>query len=581
MLPEWGFKETSCNMVTWFQLSTTLAMLIIQFNFLQQLPLSVNEDCQKAVNDVKVVTSCPKSKEEWDIAALKKDCNKLAAVARTKNCTIKEEQPEYHCVFNSLRNKLLEVCADKRNILGYCTEFNELGGVIQNHYPVPCEKCNGSYYSSDAYKYQECYELDKQTQNSTDLDLGNPELGNETRLSFSITITVTFALILLCGLAVIIVLFCKGKSELPKREKDVEDQQRLMDDNLIEKEAESKPCRQYLYCKAEEFEHFHFIYDQIWEYKQRLDNENKKDDLTIVMPKNVVVRIELVGKFTNDDLQLLPRGKLSKKEKKDETIWETILVCFENYVSMKSALEARREECACIMILNKSVLVATDNKNGSIRIIDQNKENILDTITSYLEKPLDDILRKWSDIYTDRVDEIMAFKETILDHKKDTKTPNDADNKEKCMFRKPDKVNDTNTKTISRRGQFNKYTDDKELRTFINSESFEKDPLKQEKRKLFWSLSGILVKTDNDESDTIAQTDRHGFTKTNQTTYTEDKHLSNQGEFSVLKLTMNQTEDNQNGEKSVGFEGIRYSNQEHEIHTTRHNKTNSTENSDE
>lgn len=98
-------------------------------------------------------------------------------------------------------------------------------------------------------------------------------------------------------------------------------------------------------------------------------------------------------------------------------------------------MQARREECACNMISNKSVLVATDNKNGSIRIIDQNKENILDTITSYLEKPLDDILRKWSDIYTDRVDEIMAFKETILDHKKDTKTPNDADNKEKCMFR--------------------------------------------------------------------------------------------------------------------------------------------------
>lgn len=150
---------------------------------MQQLPLSVNEDCQKAVNDVKVVTSCPKSKEEWDIAALKKDCNKLAAVARTKNCTIKEKQPEYHCVFNSLRNKLLEVCADKRNILGniyilffnlkviirisffmntfniseYCTEFNELGGVIQNHYPVPCEKCNGSYYSSDAYKCKYAY----------------------------------------------------------------------------------------------------------------------------------------------------------------------------------------------------------------------------------------------------------------------------------------------------------------------------------------------------------------------------------------------------------------------------------------
>lgn len=87
------------------------------------------------------------------------------------------------------------------------------------------------------------------------------------------------------------------------------------------------------------------------------------------------------------------------------------------------------------MILIKSVLVATDNKNGSIRVVDQNKENILDTITSYLEKPLGDILRKWSDIYTDRVDEIMAFKKTILDHNKYTKTPNVADNKEKCLSR--------------------------------------------------------------------------------------------------------------------------------------------------
>lgn len=150
------------------------------------------------------------------------------------------------------------------------------------------------------------------------------------------------------------------------------------------------------------------------------------------------------------------------------------------------------------------------------------------------------------------------------------------------FYRKPDKLNDTNTTNISLRGQVNKETDDKELRTnFINSEFFEKDPLNQEKRKLFWSLSGILVKRYNDEYDTSAPTDRHGFTKKNQTICTEDRHLSNQGELSVMKLNMNQTEDNQNGEKSFGFDGIWYSNQEHEVHTTRHNKTNSTENSDE
>lgn len=126
-------------------------------------------------------------------------------------------------------------------------------------------------------------------------------------------------------------------------------------------------------------------------------------------------------------------------------------------------------------------------------------------------------------------------------------------------------MNDTNPKNISRRGQVNKETYDKDLRTnFINSEFFEMDPLNQEKRKLFWSLSGILVKTYNDESDTSAPTDRH--------------------DFSVTKLAMNQTEDNQNGEKSVGFDGIWYSNQEDEVHTTRHNSTpsiTSTENSDE
>lgn len=102
---------------------------------MQQLSWSVNEDCQATVNDVKVVTSCPKSKEEWDIAALKKNCSKLEAVAKTKNCTIKEKQPEFHCLFNSLRNKLLEVCADKRIIFGntYILFFN-LKVIIQSFY---------------------------------------------------------------------------------------------------------------------------------------------------------------------------------------------------------------------------------------------------------------------------------------------------------------------------------------------------------------------------------------------------------------------------------------------------------------
>lgn len=68
--------------------------------------------------------------------------------------------------------------------------------------------------------------------------------------------------------------------------------------------GDSKPLRQYLYCKANRFPHFFYVYNQIWEYKQQLNKE-------IVMPKDVTIRIELVGKFTDDNLQLLPKGKVA------------------------------------------------------------------------------------------------------------------------------------------------------------------------------------------------------------------------------------------------------------------------------
>lgn len=91
---------------------------IFVLNFLQQLPFSVNEGCQDAVNDVKIVTSCPTSKEEWDIAARRKNCSKQAALAEGKNCTIHKKPPEYHCLINAFRTKFLEVCEAEKTIFG-------------------------------------------------------------------------------------------------------------------------------------------------------------------------------------------------------------------------------------------------------------------------------------------------------------------------------------------------------------------------------------------------------------------------------------------------------------------------------
>lgn len=71
-----------------------------------------------AVNNAEVVESCPTSKKEWDIAARRKNCSKLAAEAERENCIMNEKEPEYHCLINALRNKFLEFCAPGKFIFG-------------------------------------------------------------------------------------------------------------------------------------------------------------------------------------------------------------------------------------------------------------------------------------------------------------------------------------------------------------------------------------------------------------------------------------------------------------------------------
>lgn len=82
---------------------------------LQQLLTSQNRYCEEAVNSVESVASCPTSKTEWDIAALKKNCSRIAS---RQNCINVIEKFQYHCVINGLRNKLVEVCAPTRIIFG-------------------------------------------------------------------------------------------------------------------------------------------------------------------------------------------------------------------------------------------------------------------------------------------------------------------------------------------------------------------------------------------------------------------------------------------------------------------------------
>lgn len=76
------------------------------------------EECKDAINNAEDVKLCPTSKEEWDIAARRKNCSKQAALAEGKNCTIHKKQPEYHCLINAFRTKFLEVCEAEKTIFG-------------------------------------------------------------------------------------------------------------------------------------------------------------------------------------------------------------------------------------------------------------------------------------------------------------------------------------------------------------------------------------------------------------------------------------------------------------------------------
>ncbi|XP_062586688.1 uncharacterized protein LOC134248293 isoform X2 [Saccostrea cucullata] len=82
--------------------------------------------------------------------------------ANRKNCSaIKSTclgRLEYHCVINPWGNLTVEVCAPATQILaGFCAEYNEGGGKIQDYYEKTCSTCKRKYLSTDAYKYPECY----------------------------------------------------------------------------------------------------------------------------------------------------------------------------------------------------------------------------------------------------------------------------------------------------------------------------------------------------------------------------------------------------------------------------------------
>lgn len=70
--------------------------------------------CINATATVVRVEYCPRTKEEWNNAAIKKDCGRLVG---GKGC-ITAKKFTYHCVINQYQTETVEVCARGRFIFG-------------------------------------------------------------------------------------------------------------------------------------------------------------------------------------------------------------------------------------------------------------------------------------------------------------------------------------------------------------------------------------------------------------------------------------------------------------------------------
>lgn len=65
------------------------------------------------VTEIEIVSSCPVTEQEHNEAARRKHCSSVKST-----CTNQVEQLEYHCLPNAWGDKLYEMCATDKEIIG-------------------------------------------------------------------------------------------------------------------------------------------------------------------------------------------------------------------------------------------------------------------------------------------------------------------------------------------------------------------------------------------------------------------------------------------------------------------------------
>lgn len=81
---------------------------------------------------------------------------------------------------------------------------------------------------------------------------------------------------------------------------------------LLILERESMSSVQYIYYNDKHFQHFYYIYNLTRDCHDHIEGLRNTNDRTNLMAEDVVIKIGIVGEFTEDKLNLLSkrRGKV-------------------------------------------------------------------------------------------------------------------------------------------------------------------------------------------------------------------------------------------------------------------------------
>lgn len=95
-------------------------------------------------------------------------------------------------------------------------------------------------------------------------------------------------------------------------------------------EGESKSTV-YVFYKAKYFQAFHYTYKLARDCRRRIEKIIKSSDVEDAMPEDFFIKIGIVGKFTDADLELISEGRAKKELPEDGHIWTVSpLLCFQN-----------------------------------------------------------------------------------------------------------------------------------------------------------------------------------------------------------------------------------------------------------